>query len=110
MDSTSAKASTPPQNLDIEASLLGSLLIDGDGFLKISDQIDANDFYDERHKIIFSAMRALHDKRSPLDILTLSEQLKTINQLEPVGGASYLTELTNLVPTAAHLEQYAQIS
>lgn len=109
MDNISTRGTTPPQNLDIEASLLGSLLIDSDGFLKISDQIDSIDFYDERHRQIFSAMRALHDKRSPLDILTLSEQLKSMGQLDAIGGASYLTELTNLVPTAAHLEQYAEI-
>ncbi|MBX4199636.1 replicative DNA helicase [Candidatus Saccharibacteria bacterium] len=109
MDNISTRGSTPPQNLDIEASLLGSLLIDSDGFLKISDQIDTIDFYDERHRQIFAAMRALHDKRSPLDILTLSEQLKSMGQLDGIGGASYLTELTNLVPTAAHLEQYAEI-
>jgi len=109
MDSIGTRGSTPPQNLDIEASLLGSLLIDSDGFLKISDQLDSMDFYDERHRQIFAAMRALHDKRSPLDILTLSEQLKSAGQLDGIGGASYLTELTNLVPTAAHLEQYAEI-
>lgn len=109
MDSVDAVAGTPPQNLDVEASLLGSLLIDGDGFLKISDQIDSIDFYDDRHQVIFKAMRALHDKRSPLDILTLSEQLKNKGQLDAIGGASYLTELTNQVPTAAHLEQYAEI-
>ncbi len=109
MDSVDARAGTPPQNIDVEASLLGSLLIDGDGFLKISDQIDSMDFYDDRHRVIFAAMRVLHDKRSPLDILTLSEQLKSKRQLDSIGGASYLTELTNTVPTASHLEQYAEI-
>jgi replicative DNA helicase len=104
-----AKASTQPQNLDVEASLLGSLLIDSDAFIKIGDMISADDFFDAQHNRIFAAMRALHDKRSPIDILTLSEQLKNADQLESVGGASYLTELTNFVPTAAHLEQYAQI-
>jgi replicative DNA helicase len=103
------KASTQPQNLDVEASLLGSLLIDSDAFIKIGDMIHADDFFDVQHSKIFAAMRALHDKRSPIDILTLSEQLKSADQLDAVGGASYLTELTNFVPTAAHLEQYAQI-
>jgi replicative DNA helicase len=107
VDKTSA--STQPQNLDVEASLLGSLLIDSDAFIKIGDMISADDFFDAHHNRIFAAMRALHDKRSPIDILTLSEQLKSANQLDAVGGASYLTELTNFVPTAAHLEQYAQI-
>src|SRR5579862_3945007 len=100
---------TPPQNLDVEASLLGSLLIDSDAFLKISDVIQAADFYDKKHSTIFAAMRALHDKRRPIDILTLSEQLKSDGSLDLIGGASYLTELTNVVPTASHLEQYAEI-
>jgi replicative DNA helicase len=103
------KASTQPQNLDVEASLLGSLLIDSDAFIKIGDMIHADDFFDVQHSKIFAAMRALHDKRSPIDILTLSEQLKSMEQLDAIGGASFLTELTNFVPTAAHLEQYAQI-
>jgi replicative DNA helicase len=109
MDSSGAQATTPPQSLEVEASLLGSLLIDGDGFIKISDQIDAVDFFDQRHRVIFTAMRSLYDKRSQLDILTLSEQLKSVGRLDEIGGASYLTELTNTVPTAAHLEQYAEI-
>src|SRR3990167_4112496 len=107
MDSNTASA--PPQNLDAEASLLGSMIIDSDSFVKIADQINADDFYNGQHRLIFSAMRSLHDKRSPIDILTLSEQLKNNDQLDQIGGASYLTELTNFVPTVAHLEQYAQI-
>src|SRR5438105_3545495 len=95
------KTDSPPQSLDIEASLLGSLLIDSDAFIKIGDRIIADDFFDEKHRMIFSAMRILHDKRSPIDILTLSEQLKGGGNLEMIGGASYLTELTNTVPTAA---------
>jgi replicative DNA helicase len=109
MDSQAKPATTPPQSLEVEASLLGSLLIDGDNFVKISDQIDPNDFYGERHRVIFSAMRRLYDKRSQLDILTLSEQLKNMGRLDDIGGSGYLTELTNTVPTAAHLEQYAEI-
>jgi replicative DNA helicase len=109
MDKIGQKTDTQPQNLDIEASLLGALLIDSDGFLKISDVVDSKDFFDERHRVIFEAMRTLHDKRRPLDILTLSEQLRGVKKLDSVGGAGYLTELTNTVPTAAHLEQYADI-
>jgi replicative DNA helicase len=108
MDSLTG-AGAPPQNIDVEASLLGSLLIDSDSFIKVGDMILAEDFFDERHKTIFTAMRFLHDKRAPVDILTLSDQLRAKGQLDMVGGASYLTELTNFVPTAAHLEQYAQI-
>jgi len=104
-----AGSNAPPQNLEVEASLLGSLLIDGDGFVKISDMISPQDFFDDRHQLIFTSMRSLYDKRSPVDVLTLSEQLKSDGKLDSIGGASYLTELTNQVPTAAHLEQYAHI-
>lgn len=107
MDTSST--TTPPQNLDAEASLLGSLIIDSDSFIKIADQISTEDFYNDQHRLIFTAMRSLHDKRSPIDILTLSEQLKSSGELDRIGGASYLTELTNFVPTAAHMEQYAEI-
>lgn len=103
------KNDSPPQNLDVEASLLGSLLIDSDSFIKIADQIQPDDFFDEKHRMIFISMQTLHNKRSPIDILTLSEQLKGDSRLEQIGGASFLTELTNTVPTAAHLEQYAEI-
>lgn len=105
----SPKTENPPQSLDVEASLLGSLLIDSDAFIKIGDRIQADDFFDQKHRTIFTAMKGLHDKRSPIDILTLSEQLKNSDRLDLVGGASFLTELTNTVPTAAHLEQYAEI-
>jgi replicative DNA helicase len=108
MDSV-AGAGAPPQNLDVEASLLGSLLIDSDSFIKIGDLIASDDFFDERHRVIYEAMKSLHDKRSAIDILTLSEQLKGKGRLDSIGGASYLTELTNYVPTSAHLEQYAEI-
>jgi replicative DNA helicase len=88
---------------------LGSLLIDGDSFTKIADLLHSEDFFDERHRHIFACMQTLHDKRSPIDLLTLSEQLKSTKKLDAIGGAAYLTELTNYVPTASHLEQYAQI-
>ncbi|MBX4201511.1 replicative DNA helicase [Candidatus Saccharibacteria bacterium] len=103
------KNNIPPQSLDIEASLLGSLLIDTNAFIKIADQLQPSDFYDEKHRMIFTAMQSLHNKRSPIDILTLSEQLKSDSRLDLIGGSSFLTELTNTVPTAAHLEQYAEI-
>ncbi len=107
MDSNKAKI--PPQNTDAEASLLGALLIDSDAIVKIADNVVSADFYDERHQLIFEAIKVLYEKHSPVDVLTLSDQLKAEGQLETVGGAAYLTELTNFVPTAAHVEQYAEI-
>jgi replicative DNA helicase len=98
-----------PHNLEAEASLLGAILIDADALVKIADIISAEDFYDPRHQHIYEAIVALYERRSPIDVLTLADQLKSTGFLDMVGGASYLTELTNFVPTAAHVEQYADI-
>ena len=99
----------PPQNTDAEASLLGAVLIDTDAIVKIADAIHVEDFYDARHARIYEALLALYEKRSQIDVLTLADQLKGTGFLDMVGGPSYLTELTNYVPTAAHVEQYADI-
>ncbi len=104
-----SQAKIPPQNLDAEASLLGAILIDTDAIVKIADSLSPDDFYDDRHKRIFEAVLQLYEKHSPIDVLTLSNQLKASGLLEMVGGSAYLTELTNFVPTAAHVEQYADI-
>jgi replicative DNA helicase len=98
-----------PQNTDAEASLLGAILIDSDAIVKIADSIVAADFYDARHQRIYDAVMKLYEKRSPIDVLTLADQLKGTGALDMVGGPAYLTELTNYVPTAAHAEQYADI-
>lgn len=99
----------PPQNTEAEASLLGAILIDSDAIVKIADVVSAEDFYDPKHLRIFEAITQLYERHSPIDVLTLSDQLKSTGFIEFVGGASYLTELTNFVPTAAHAEQYALI-
>ncbi len=102
-------ARIPPQNTDAEASLLGAVLIDSDAIVKIADALSADDFYDDKHKIIFASVKHLYNKHSPIDVLTLTDQLKSENALESAGGSSYLSQLTNYVPTAAHVEQYAEI-
>jgi replicative DNA helicase len=98
-----------PQNTDAEASLLGAILIDKDAIVKIADMILAHDFFDARNQHIYEAIVALYEKRQAIDVLTLSDQLKNQGYLDMVGGPAYLTELTNFVPTAAHVEQYADI-
>jgi len=98
-----------PQNIEAEASLLGSLLIDSDAIVKIADSVNAADFFDPRHQRIYEAITQLYERREAIDVLTLSDQLKNSSQLDVVGGAGYLTELTNFVPTASHVEQYADI-
>lgn len=98
-----------PQNVEAEASLLGAILIDSDAIVKIADALRPDDFYDARHKHIYEAIVRLYERREPIDVLTLADQLKNSGVLDIVGGASYLTELTNFVPTASHVEQYAEI-
>lgn len=106
MDSTTTQ---PPQNTEAEASLLGALLIDSDAIVKIADNISSQDFFEPRHQRIYSAISQLYDRKESIDVLTLSDRLKNDGYLKDVGGPSYLTELTNFVPTAAHVEQYADI-
>ncbi len=98
-----------PQNVDAEASLLGAILIDTDAIIKIADRITPNDFFDPKHARIYEGLRTLYEKRSAIDVLTLADQLQGTGFLEMVGGPAYLSELTNFVPTAAHVEQYADI-
>ncbi|HEX8182259.1 MAG TPA: replicative DNA helicase [Candidatus Saccharimonadales bacterium] len=98
-----------PQNTDAEASLLGAILIDADAIVKIADAILPGDFFDARNQHIYDAITQLYEKRQAIDVLTLSDQLKNMGYLDMIGGPTYLTELTNFVPTAAHVEQYADI-
>jgi len=99
----------PPQNIEAEQSVLGSILIDKDAIVRISDIIKPDDFYKENHAIIFDAMQELYEKREPLDVLSLSNRLEEKEQLEQIGGRGYLVSLANTVPSAAHVENYAQI-
>ena len=99
----------PPQNTEAEASLLGAILIDSDAIVKVADLVRPEDFYDERHARIYEAALQLYEKHSPIDVLTLSDQLRSTGMLDIIGGAGYLTELTNFVPTAAHADRYAEI-
>lgn len=99
----------PPHNLDAEKSLIGAVLIDDDTLADISEHVTHNDFYDKRHGIIYESMMRLYEKNKPVDLLTLTDELKRKDQLEEIGGSAYLTELTNYVPTAAHSEAYAEL-
>lgn len=99
----------PPHNLDAEKSLIGAVLIDDDTLADISEHVTHKDFYDKRHGIIYESMMRLYEKNKPVDLLTLTDELKRKGQLEEIGGSAYLTELTNYVPTAAHSEAYAEL-
>ena len=99
----------PPQNLDAEMSLLGAVLIDDEVIADASELVSVKDFYDKRHAIIFGGMMRLYERHKPIDLLTLTDELKKKDELETVGGSAYLTELTNYVPTAANATSYAEI-
>lgn len=99
----------PPQNLDAEKSIIGAILIDDEALSDIQNKVRADDFYDQRHQDIFAAIVKLYEKHSPIDLLTLTDQLKSSKQLKKVGGAAYLAELTSYVPNAAHIEAYADL-
>ena len=99
----------PPQNIEAEQSLLGCLLIDKDSLVKIADIIRADDFYKDAHRKIFETILELYEKREPIDLISLGNRLEERNTLEKIGGKTYLTTLTNTVPTASHIVSYAQI-
>lgn len=107
-DNTSA-GKVPPQNIDAEKSLLGAVLIDEEVLTDIIGHTRPSDFYDKNHGMIFAAMLRLFEKHKPVDLLTLTEELRRKDELELIGGSAYLTELTNYVPTAAHAEAYAEM-
>ena len=102
-------AKVPPQSTDAEMSLLGAALIDEEVLADISERVSTKDFYDKRHAMIFQAMMRLYEHHKPVDMLTLTDELKKKDELTTIGGMAYLTELTNYVPTAAHATAYADI-
>ena len=108
-DNGNANGKIPPQNLDAEKSLLGAVLIDEEVLADAAEITHAHDFYDKNHGLIFGGMMRLFEKHKPVDLLTLTDELKRKDELEMVGGSAYLTELTNYVPTAAHASAYAEM-
>jgi len=99
----------PPQNVEAEQSLLGSILIDPEAIVRVSSIVRPEDFYRDAHSILYGAALELHERRQPADFITLRDALEQRNQLELIGGTAYLTTLVNAVPTSAHAEFYAQI-
>lgn len=99
----------PPQDIDAERSILGSLMLDKDAIIRVADLIVSKDFYNPAHIKIFDAIVELFERNEPIDILSVNKKLKDKNLLSEVGGSAYLTELINSVPTAAHISYYAKI-
>jgi replicative DNA helicase len=99
----------PPQNLDAEVSLLGSILLDKEAIVKVADIISSGDFYKAAHSDIYKAMIQLYESREPIDVITLTNKLEENKTLGPLGGSSYITTLASSVPSAAHVLNYAKI-
>jgi replicative DNA helicase len=99
----------PPQNLEAEQSVLGSMLIEREAIAKALEELRPEDFYRDAHRMIYQSMISLFDRNEPLDLITVSEDLRQKDQLEKVGGLSYLTTLASIVPTAANIYYYARI-
>ena len=100
---------TVPSNVEAEQAVLGALLIDPDAVIKTVPIIHAEDFYLEKHAWIYEAVLALHERREPLDFLSVLTELEQRGKLNDVGGAAYITALINAVPTAVHIEHYAHL-
>jgi len=99
----------PPQNVEAEQSVLGSLLIDKEAIIRVADIVHPDDFYKDSHRKIFEAMLELYEKREPIDVVSLTSKLKDHNLLDAIGGRSYLATLTNVVPTSSNIVSYAKI-
>ncbi|MDP2668413.1 MAG: replicative DNA helicase [bacterium] len=99
----------PPQQVEAEVSLLGSILLDGAMIDKVADTLKAEDFYKNEHNIIYTAMVSLFSRQKPIDILSVSDALKANKKLDDIGGHSYLASLVNSVPTASNATYYAEI-
>jgi replicative DNA helicase len=99
----------PPQNIEAEQSVLGGILIENGAINKVMEILTVDDFYRDSHQRIFNALVDLSERDEPADLITLTNELRKSNQLDSIGGASYLASLIDSVPTAANIEYYAKI-
>ena len=98
-----------PQNIEAEEAVLGSLLIDPDAIIRVATFLQPDDFYVQRHNWVYAAIRDLHERREPADLVTLTDELERRAQLSEIGGPAFLTGLINATPTSIHVEYYARI-
>ncbi len=98
-----------PQNVEAEEAVLGSLLIDPEALFRVASFLKGDDFYIQKNNWIYEAILALHERREPIDFVTLCDELERREQLAESGGAAYITRLINAVPSAIHVESYGHI-
>jgi len=99
----------PPQHIEAEQSVLGGILIENEAINRVTEILDPEDFYRDAHRKIFNALINLSERDEPADLITLTNELRKIDQIDSIGGASYLASLIDSVPTAANIEYYAKI-
>ena len=99
----------PPQDITAEKSLLGAIMISENAITDAIGVVRPADFYDNKHQVIYEAMLNLYDEHRPIDLSTLTAELKARKKLKEIGGAPYLTELSNFTPAASHAKAYADI-
>ena len=99
----------PPQVLDLEEAVLGALMLEKEAFTSVGELLKPECFYKEAHQKIYAAIQNLYGKEYPVDMLTVTEELRKMGQLEEIGGAFFITQLTGRVASAAHIEFHARI-
>ncbi len=107
------KSTTPgklaPHNIEAEEAVLGALIIDPDAILRVSTFLEPGDFFLQRHQWIYEAIRRLHERREPTDLVTLTDELERQGRLADIGGPTVLSDLISATPTSIHVEYYGKI-
>ncbi len=98
-----------PQNLEMEAAVIGAIMIEQDAYSQICEILSADSFYDHRHQVIYEAVQRLNIEQKPIDVLTVTDQLEASNRLEEAGGLIYITQLAGNVTSSAHIAYHAKI-
>jgi len=109
MPTSSDALKVPPHDLEAEKSVLGAVLIDPAAISSVAEIVTSDYFYAEEHRLIFSSMLSLFEKHQPVDVVTLTAELKQVGNLKKIGGTAYLSDLINTVPTSAYVEHYSRI-
>ncbi|MBQ8543802.1 MAG: replicative DNA helicase [Alistipes sp.] len=109
MSETTVVGTVPPQAVELEEAVLGALMLERDSIIAVQEYITADTFYTEEHRIIYKAIETLSAELKPIDLYTVTEQLKVRKELKKVGGAAYLAQLTQKVGSAANVEFHAKI-
>lgn len=99
----------PPHDLEAEKSVLGAILIDSSAIHLVAEMLRSEFFYSLEHQLVYSAMIGLFEKQQPIDVVTLKNEIQQLGNIKRIGGASYLSDLINTVPTSAYIEHYAKI-